>query len=211
MLRDFPISSSLLKPLFFRVHITPPTALFTPSTAYTSRGRDFPLSATWLRDPSPTRCRLPFLSRCDRIAADTHAHLTRVQVLRVFYSLGLLFSVPIQFFPAFEILELSLETYQRRKLTSRTIVSLRLFVCAFCTFVAILCRNYFGYFTSIIGSIGCSALLFIFPAFFHLNAFKYALTPTLYARNYALIALGIILGCASFALSVINIVNGESG
>jgi amino acid permease len=119
--------------------------------------------------------------------------------------------VPIQFFPAFEILEASLENQRKRNLTPQLTVSLRLIVCVFCTFVAILCRNYFGYFTSIIGSVGCSALLFIFPAFFHLRAFKYDLTPMLFFRNYALVALGIVLGCASFALSVIDIVNGESG
>jgi proton-coupled amino acid transporter len=134
-----------------------------------------------------------------------------VQVLRIAYSLGLLFSVPIQFFPAVEILEGALENYMLHGISTRTSASLRLFVCAFCTFVAILCRNYFGYFTSIIGSIGCSALLFIFPSIFHLNAFKYSLTQAMRWRNYALIALGIILGGASFSLSVINIVDGDSG
>jgi proton-coupled amino acid transporter len=131
--------------------------------------------------------------------------------LRIAYSLGLLFSVPIQFFPAVEILESALASYTKRSLNPRSSVLLRLFVCAFCTFVAILCRNYFGYFTSIIGSIGCSALLFIFPSIFHLNAFKYSLTSTLRWRNYALIALGILLGGASFSLSVINILDGDSG
>jgi proton-coupled amino acid transporter len=133
------------------------------------------------------------------------------QVLRILYSLGLLFSVPIQFFPALEILEASLESFLARQLTTRAIVSLRLLVCVFCTLVAIICRDYFGYFTSIIGSIGCSALLFIFPPIFHLNAFKYSLTPALRYRNYALIALGIVLGGASISLSIVNIINGDSG
>jgi proton-coupled amino acid transporter len=133
------------------------------------------------------------------------------QVLRIAYSLGLLFSVPIQFFPAVEILESAVESHIKRRLSSRVSASLRLLVCAFCTFVAILCRNYFGYFTSIIGSIGCSALLFIFPSIFHLNAFKYSLTQAMRWRNFALIALGVILGGASFSLSVINILNGDSG
>jgi amino acid permease len=150
------------------------------------------------------RCNFCFLIR-------HFAFLTRFQVLRIAYSLGLLFSVPIQFFPAYEILESSLENHLQRKPTTRATVALRLFVCAFCTFVAILCRNYFGYFTSIIGSVGCSALLFVFPAFFHLRAFKYSLTTTLRIRNYALIALGIIMGCASLALSILDIINGQSG
>jgi hypothetical protein len=76
------------------------------------------------------------------------------QALRILYLLGLLFYVPIQFFPALEILEASLKKFLARQLTTRAIVSFRLLVCVFCTLVAIICRDYFGYFTSIIGSIG---------------------------------------------------------
>lgn len=177
-------------------------------------------SAISLKARSPTLYRPLCLSRCFNLfsfciffalLAPRTINLKRLQVLRITYSLGLLFSVPIQFFPALEILESSLETHLMRQLTSRARVSLRLLVCVCCTFVAILCRNYFGYFTSIIGSIGCSALLFIFPSIFHLNTFKYTLTPALRRRNYALIALGIVLGGASFSLSVMSIVNGDSG
>jgi amino acid permease len=178
-------------------------------------------SAIPLKARSPTLCRplcqsrclviFPFCIFCPLPVLFHTFNLNLLQVLRITYSLGLLFSVPIQFFPALEILESSLETHLMRQLTSRARVSLRLLVCVCCTFVAILCRNYFGYFTSIIGSIGCSALLFIFPSIFHLNTFKYTLTPALRRRNYALIALGIVLGGASFSLSVMSIANGDSG
>jgi proton-coupled amino acid transporter len=117
-----------------------------------------------------------------------------VNAVQFLYSLAVLFGNPVQFFPALRILEAKAFGIHRsgrrswrtkwKKNAFRTVL---LFVCAA---VAILGSASLDRFVSLIGSVACVPLVYVYPALLHLLAV--AKTPAARGLDVALIVMGTV-------------------
>ncbi|WFD31628.1 hypothetical protein MSPP1_002667 [Malassezia sp. CBS 17886] len=95
-----------------------------------------------------------------------------VQAIQALYSIAILLSVPLQLFPALSILELGLfrrsGKYSLR--TKMTKNAFRCLVVVVCMLFAWLGANDLDKFVSLIGSVACVPLCFVYPPLLHLRA-----------------------------------------
>ena len=120
-----------------------------------------------------------------------------VQAIQVFYSLAILLSLPLQLFPALSILELGL--FRRSgKYDWRTKMEKNLFrfvVVIFCMLCAWVGADDLDKFVSLIGSVACVPLAFVYPPLLHLRGC--ARTRTAKILDIGLAIFGV--ACAIFA------------
>ncbi|KAI9228499.1 MAG: transmembrane amino acid transporter protein-domain-containing protein [Piptocephalis tieghemiana] len=96
-----------------------------------------------------------------------------VELVQLFYTLAILFSVPLQMFPAIGILENSLFTPRSGKRDPRvkwTKNTFRLGICLLIAVIAFLGSSSLDRFVTLIGAIACIPLSFVYPALFHYKA-----------------------------------------
>ncbi|WFD44036.1 hypothetical protein MPSI1_002701 [Malassezia psittaci] len=120
-----------------------------------------------------------------------------VQAIQIFYSLAILLSLPLQLFPALSILELGLfrrsGKYDMKIKMEKNFF--RFLVVIFSMICAWVGADDLDKFVSLIGSVACVPLAFIYPPLLHLRGC--ARTRLEKAMDIALAAFG--LGCAIFA------------
>ncbi|RKP11714.1 transmembrane amino acid transporter protein-domain-containing protein, partial [Piptocephalis cylindrospora] len=98
---------------------------------------------------------------------------TAVELVQLFYTLAILFSVPLQMFPAIGILENSLFTPRSGKRDPKvkwTKNAFRLGICLLIAVIAYVGSSSLDRFVTLIGAIACIPLSFVYPALFHYKA-----------------------------------------
>lgn len=120
-----------------------------------------------------------------------------VQAMQFLYSIAILLSTPLQLFPALAVLEKGIFTksgkYNWKVKTEKNLF--RFLVVAICCLAAWAGANDLDKFVSLIGSVACVPLCFIYPPLLHLKA--NATRTATKALNYAMLFFGII--CVVFA------------
>ncbi|KAJ1026844.1 hypothetical protein NDA16_002141 [Ustilago loliicola] len=120
-----------------------------------------------------------------------------VQAMQFLYSIAILLSTPLQLFPALAVLEKGIFTrsgkYNWKVKTEKNLF--RFLVVAVCCLAAWAGANDLDKFVSLIGSVACVPLCFIYPPLLHLKA--NATRTTTKALNYAMLFFGIV--CVMFA------------
>ncbi|EPQ27471.1 uncharacterized protein PFL1_05009 [Pseudozyma flocculosa PF-1] len=120
-----------------------------------------------------------------------------VQAMQCLYSLAILLSAPLQLFPALGVLEKGLFSrsgkYNWKVKAEKN--AFRCLVVAVCSLAAWAGANDLDKFVSLVGSVACVPLCFIYPPLLHLKAV--ATKPATKALNYALLAFGVV--CVVFA------------
>jgi len=74
--------------------------------------------------------------------------------------------------------------------------------------LAVLFRDDFSYFTSIIGSVGSSLLAFILPCVFQNKLFEGRLSRAVIAKNYAIAIFGFLGGMAGLYVNIQTLISG---
>eukprot|EP00834_Sanchytrium_tribonematis_P002764 NODE_92_length_21543_cov_0.719036.p12 type:complete len:191 gc:universal NODE_92_length_21543_cov_0.719036:11246-10674(-) len=120
-------------------------------------------------------------------------------LVQILYSISIIFSVPLQLFPAFEIVESIFQLNQSTKLR----VSLTTFVCI----GAYLASSSLDLLISVIGTFGCIPIGFIYPAVLHL---KLGSSNKSIRNNYIVIAAGFIFMGISGSIAVSKWVKDEN-
>jgi len=121
--------------------------------------------------------------------------------LRLFYCLGVFFTYPVMLFPMYQVTEskfrcLRDSTKCWRRIAFRTVLVVL-------TGVIGMQIPHFGLFLGIIGSVACSLLAFVLPAFFHLKRPDRTEASRLEdAKDVALIAFGVVGGGISFIVTL---------
>lgn len=120
-----------------------------------------------------------------------------VQAMQFLYSIAILLSTPLQLFPALAVLEKGIFTrsgkYNWKVKTEKNLF--RFLVVAVCCLAAWAGANDLDKFVSLIGSVACVPLCFIYPPLLHLKA--NATRTATKALNYAMLFFGIV--CVVFA------------
>ncbi|KAJ9479420.1 Vacuolar amino acid transporter 3 [Pseudozyma hubeiensis] len=120
-----------------------------------------------------------------------------VQAMQFLYSIAILLSTPLQLFPALAVLEKGIFTksgkYNWKVKTEKNLF--RFLVVAVSCLAAWAGANDLDKFVSLIGSVACVPLCFIYPPLLHLKA--NATRPATKALNYAMLAFGVV--CVVFA------------
>lgn len=120
-----------------------------------------------------------------------------VQAMQFLYSIAILLSTPLQLFPALAVLEKGIFTksgkYNWKVKTEKNLF--RFLVVAVCCLAAWAGANDLDKFVSLIGSVACVPLCFIYPPLLHLKA--NATRTATKALNYAMLSFGIV--CVVFA------------
>lgn len=120
-----------------------------------------------------------------------------VQAMQFLYSIAILLSTPLQLFPALAVLEKGIFTrsgkYNWKVKTEKNLF--RFAVVAVSCLAAWLGANDLDKFVSLIGSVACVPLCFIYPPLLHLKA--NATKTSTKALNYFLLVFGIV--CTAFA------------
>lgn len=120
-----------------------------------------------------------------------------VQAMQFLYSIAILLSTPLQLFPALAVLEKGIFTrsgkYNWKVKTEKNLF--RFLVVAVCCLAAWAGANDLDKFVSLIGSVACVPLCFIYPPLLHLKA--NATRTSTKALNYAMLFFGIV--CVVFA------------
>lgn len=120
-----------------------------------------------------------------------------VQAMQCLYSIAILLSTPLQLFPALAVLEKGIFTrsgkYNWKVKTEKNLF--RFLVVAVCCLAAWAGANDLDKFVSLIGSVACVPLCFIYPPLLHLKA--NATRKATKALNYAMLFFGIV--CVVFA------------
>ncbi|PWY99481.1 hypothetical protein BCV70DRAFT_237970 [Testicularia cyperi] len=120
-----------------------------------------------------------------------------VQAMQFLYSIAILLSTPLQLFPALAVLEKGIFTksgkYNWKVKTEKNLF--RFLVVAVCCLAAWAGANDLDKFVSLIGSVACVPLCFIYPPLLHLKA--NATKSSTRALNYAMLVFGIV--CVAFA------------
>ncbi|PVU97577.1 hypothetical protein BB559_001959 [Furculomyces boomerangus] len=113
------------------------------------------------------------------------------QSVQLLYSLAILFSVPLQLFPAIRILEAGLFTRsgKRNQMVKWQKNVFRLGLCLIVAFISIFVADQLDEFVSMIGSFACVPLSFIYPSIFHYKAI--ATTRWTKIKDLALFFVGI--------------------
>eukprot|EP00047_Mylnosiga_fluctuans_P017265 m.60122 g.60122 ORF g.60122 m.60122 type:complete len:430 (-) comp7006_c0_seq2:144-1433(-) len=139
------------------------------------------------------------------------------RAVRIGLLVGVVCTFPLQMYPVIEIFEGLLgrmitphgegayllagpASSARLGPISRTV--LRFVLVAGAAGLAILFQNTFGYFSSIVGAVGSSALAFVLPALFDCLMHRALLTPVLLAKNALIIAFGVLGGAAGLYTSI---------
>lgn len=126
-----------------------------------------------------------------------------VYLIKILFSINLVFTYPLQLHPASTIIESYLFRGMNKspkrmwlKNLSRTI--LVLFTVIFCLSLG----NSLDKFISVLGSLACTPISFTLPCIFHLKLFANELTPRQRYIDYAIIALSlfIMVFCTGFTL-----------
>lgn len=121
--------------------------------------------------------------------------------LRLFYCLSVSFTYPVQLFPLYGITEARLKCLKDPRLVVRRILFRTLLVVL--TGVIGMQIPNFGLFLGLIGSIACTLLAFILPAFFHLKRVDRSDASGLEdAKDVILIGFGAVAGIVSFTLTL---------
>ncbi|GAK65805.1 vacuolar amino acid transporter 3 [Moesziomyces antarcticus] len=120
-----------------------------------------------------------------------------VQAMQFLYSIAILLSTPLQLFPALAVLEKGIFTksgkYNWKVKTEKNLF--RFLVVAVCCLAAWAGANDLDKFVSLIGSVACVPLCFIYPPLLHLKA--NATRTATKVLNYAMLFFGIV--CVVFA------------
>ncbi|SPO23768.1 related to AVT3 - Vacuolar transporter, involved in amino acid efflux from the vacuole [Ustilago trichophora] len=120
-----------------------------------------------------------------------------VQAMQFLYSIAILLSTPLQLFPALAVLEKGIFTksgkYNWKVKTEKNLF--RFLVVAVCCLAAWAGANDLDKFVSLIGSVACVPLCFIYPPLLHLKA--NATRTSTKALNYAMLFFGVV--CVVFA------------
>nr|CDI53787.1 related to AVT3-Vacuolar transporter, involved in amino acid efflux from the vacuole [Melanopsichium pennsylvanicum 4] len=120
-----------------------------------------------------------------------------VQAMQFLYSIAILLSTPLQLFPALAVLEKGIFTksgkYNWKVKTEKNLF--RFLVVAVCCLTAWAGANDLDKFVSLIGSVACVPLCFIYPPLLHLKA--NATRRATKALNYAMLVFGVV--CVLFA------------
>jgi proton-coupled amino acid transporter len=98
---------------------------------------------------------------------------TAVNTIQALYALAICLSIPLQLFPAIRIVENGLfgkKSGKRNPTVKWLKNSFRLFAVLVCAGIAIAGSNDLDKFVSLVGSLCCLPLCFIFPPLFHLKA-----------------------------------------
>ncbi|PVV01680.1 hypothetical protein BB560_003892 [Smittium megazygosporum] len=92
--------------------------------------------------------------------------------IQFLYSIAIMFSTPLQLFPAIRILESGLFTKsgKRNPMVKWQKNAFRLFACLLVAFISIIVSDQLDEFVSIIGTFACVPLSFIYPTLFHFLA-----------------------------------------
>ncbi|KAN0065731.1 hypothetical protein ACQY0O_000861 [Thecaphora frezii] len=120
-----------------------------------------------------------------------------VQAMQCLYSLAILLSAPLQLFPALAVLEKGLFS-RSGKYNWKVKAEKNLFRClvvVVCSLAAWAGANDLDKFVSLVGSVACVPLCFIYPPLLHLKAA--ATKPATKALNYAMLVFGVV--CLVFA------------
>eukprot|EP00164_Ancoracysta_twista_P011047 GFYU01016879.1.p1 GENE.GFYU01016879.1~~GFYU01016879.1.p1 ORF type:complete len:611 (+),score=113.17 GFYU01016879.1:98-1930(+) len=136
---------------------------------------------------------------------------TIVYFVQVLYCMAVIFTYPLMKFPAFRILETEFPALVfHSKLPVRRWKKniFRATVCMLCATVSILGLDQLDNFVSIIGSLCCVPLAFVYPALFHLKAHPTQSTAQRLG-NYGLIAFGGVAMVFSAVMAVYSWVNAE--
>ncbi|OMH86269.1 Vacuolar amino acid transporter 3 [Zancudomyces culisetae] len=113
--------------------------------------------------------------------------------IQLLYSIAILFSVPLQFFPAIRIMEAALFTRsgKRNSYVKWQKNIFRLLLCIFTNFISVLGADHLDQFVSMIGSFACVPLSFIYPSLLHYLAFKSSSSQLVKVKDIALCVFGI--------------------
>lgn len=120
-----------------------------------------------------------------------------VQAMQFLYSIAILLSTPLQLFPALAVLEKGIFTksgkYNWKVKTEKNLF--RFLVVTVCCLAAWAGANDLDKFVSLIGSVACVPLCFIYPPLLHLKA--NATRTATKALNYGMLVFGVV--CVVFA------------
>lgn len=120
-----------------------------------------------------------------------------VQAMQFLYSIAILLSTPLQLFPALAVLEKGIFTksgkYNWKVKTEKNLF--RFLVVVVCCLAAWAGANDLDKFVSLIGSVACVPLCFIYPPLLHLKA--NATRSATKVLNYAMLVFGVV--CVAFA------------
>jgi len=130
--------------------------------------------------------------------------LTTVSMILV--CIALYFTYPIQIFPVFSILENILFNTSTTCLFWKTNL-LRVLVVTLSWGISVLFANYFSYFLSLIGSVGCSLLAFIIPATFYMKLFWKESSLSTKVLNVAMLSFGLVASIFSTAVTIYGFFN----
>ncbi|EIM19885.1 hypothetical protein E3Q22_02466 [Wallemia mellicola] len=128
-----------------------------------------------------------------------------VQIVQFLYSIAILLSIPLQLFPAVRIMEAGL--FVRSGKFSNKVKwkknLFRLLIVFICIVVSILGANDLDKFVSLIGSLACVPLCFIYPPLLHLKAC--ARSTYVKAADIAMLIFGVLLVVFTTTLTIASI------
>lgn len=126
-----------------------------------------------------------------------------VYIIKIFFSINLVFTYPLQLHPASVIIESYLfrgmpKTLKRQWLKNLTRTILVLFTVIFCLSLG----DSLDKFISVLGSLACTPISFTLPCMFHLKLFEGELTPRQRYIDYFIIVLSLFITvfCTSFTI-----------
>lgn len=133
----------------------------------------------------------------------------RVMILQVCYSVAILLTYPIQFFPAAVIAE----HYLFRHCSHRRILEnlFRVVACLITAGVAIGGSDSFENFLALVGGIACVPLAFVYPSYFHINILANRRGMFKLYMNYVILIIGILSMFLATGVAVYNWINAEAG
>lgn len=124
------------------------------------------------------------------------------QVVQIFYMLAIIFSYPLMFYPAIEIIEFHLLARMEKNTSARlwTENFLRTCIVVALSFLAMVGAQNFDKFVAIIGSLCCVPLAFVYPAAFHFKLCAKNLASKVIDVCFFSIGIAILLATTSTAL-----------
>eukprot|EP01028_Stygiella_incarcerata_P001244 TRINITY_DN119_c0_g3_i1.p1 TRINITY_DN119_c0_g3~~TRINITY_DN119_c0_g3_i1.p1 ORF type:complete len:508 (-),score=118.75 TRINITY_DN119_c0_g3_i1:1394-2791(-) len=139
-----------------------------------------------------------------------------MQFVQVGLILGICFTYPLQIWPVIVVAESRLlsrvqrnrDLSEPRKCISPRQILIRTSIVILTGCLGVVFRNDFGFFTSLIGAIGSSALAFVLPSWFHIRLLSETGTLTKFQRNknIALMLIGVICAIIGTVVCIMNLV-----
>lgn len=156
-----------------------------------------------------TLCYLAFGSQTDAMVTANYIPSKVTSFVRLFYALGVFFSFPIMMFPVFQLFESAAKGFLKGPSKGLKTMALR-FICVCCSGIIAVSVPHFGLFLGLIGSVCCTLLGYILPAYFHLHRPGRETEDIDHKRSdqtdKGLIIFGIIGGCVSFAITFLEFI-----